>query len=103
VTPRLSKLASGQRNTRQNLDGKQTTPIFDPKKILKTKGSLKPTTVVYQLKYPQSKAKSSFEPSTSHNFPLETINPTLALPEVKIEINPTTSDVHKGENPAVNL
>jgi hypothetical protein len=78
-------------------------PISDPKKILKTKGSLKPTTAIYQLKYSQPKAKSSFEPSTSHNFPPETINPTLSLPKVKVEIHPTTSDVHKGENLAVNL
>jgi hypothetical protein len=78
-------------------------PVSDPEKILKTEGSLKLTTVVYQLKYPQSKAKIYFEPSTSQNFPPETINPTLSLPEVKSEIHPTTSDVHKGENLAVDL
>jgi len=96
-------MESDRRNTRQNPDGKQTKPIFDPQKILKTKGSLKPTTAIYQLKYPYPKAKSSFETSTSHNFPLETINPTLALPEVKSEIHPITFDVHKGENPTINL
>jgi hypothetical protein len=103
ATPRLNKLASGRRNTRQNPEGKQTTPIFDPEKILKARGSLKPTTAVYQLKHPQPKAKISFEPSTSHNFPPETINPTLALSEVKSEIHPITSGVHKGKNLAVNL
>jgi hypothetical protein len=103
VTPRLNKLASGRRNTRQNPEGKQTTPVSDPEKILKTRGSLKPTTAVYQLKYPQPKTKSSFEPSTSHSSPPETINPTLALSEVKSETHPTTSDVHKGKNPTVNL
>jgi hypothetical protein len=78
-------------------------PFLISEKILKTKNSLKPTTSIYQLKYPQPKAKSSFEPSTSHNFPPETINPTLSLLEVKSEIHPITSDIHKGENPAVNL
>jgi hypothetical protein len=72
-------MVSGRRNTRQNPEGKQTTPVSDPKKILKARGSLKPTTAVYQLKHPQTQAKISFEPSTSHNSPPETINPTLAL------------------------
>jgi hypothetical protein len=96
-------MASGRRKTRKNPDGKQTTPISDPEKILKTRGSLKPTTPVYQLKYPQPKAKSSFETSTLHNTLPETINPTLSLPKVKGEIQMTTSDVHKGKSPAVNL
>jgi hypothetical protein len=103
VTPCLSNLASGQRNTTQNPDGKQTTPIFDPEKILKTRGSLKPTTAVYQPRYTQPKAKIPFEPITSHEYPPKTLKPTLALPKIKNEIHPTTSGVHKGENPSVNL
>ena len=50
-TPRLSKLASSWRNTRKNLDDKQTKPVFDPKKILKTRGFLKQTIAAYQPKY----------------------------------------------------
>jgi hypothetical protein len=88
VTPHLNKLASCRRNTRQNPEGKQTTPVSDPEKILKVRGSLKPTTAVYQLKCPQLNTKSSFEPSTSHNPLPETINPTLTLSEVKSEIHP---------------
>jgi hypothetical protein len=60
-----NKLASGRRNTRQNPDGKQITPVTDPEKILKARGSLKPTAAVYKLKTPQLKTKSSSEPSTS--------------------------------------
>jgi hypothetical protein len=78
-------------------------PVSDPKKILKTRGFLKPTTAIYHLKYRQPKTKSSFEPSTSHSSHPETINPTLLLSEVKSEIHLTTSGVHKGKNPKVNL
>jgi hypothetical protein len=83
ATPHLNKLASSRRNTRQNMEGKQTMPVSDPEKILKERGSLKPTNEVYQLKYPQTKAKFSCEPSNSHNSPPETINPTTVLFEVK--------------------
>jgi hypothetical protein len=85
------------------MDGKQTTPVFYLEKILKIRGFLKSTTAVYQLKYPQPKTNISFEPSTSHSSPPKTINPTLLLSEVKSEIHPTTSGVHKGKNPVVNL
>jgi hypothetical protein len=54
-----NKLASGRRNTRQNPDGKQITPVTDPEKILKARGSLKPTAAVYKLKTPPLKTKSS--------------------------------------------
>jgi hypothetical protein len=97
VTPRLRKLASGRRNTRQNLDDKQTTPVSDPEKILKTRGSLKPTTAVYQPRYTQPKDKIPVEPLTSHESPPKTLNPTLALPEIKNKIHLTTSGIHKGE------
>jgi hypothetical protein len=78
-------------------------PISDPKKILKKRGSLKPTTAVYELRYPQPKAKISLEPSTSQNFPPKTLSPILSLHKIKSEIHLTTSGVHKGENPSVNL
>jgi hypothetical protein len=44
-----NKLASDRRNTRQNLDGKKITPVTDPEKIIKARGSLKPTAGVYKL------------------------------------------------------
>jgi hypothetical protein len=117
ATPRLSKLASGRRNTRQNPDGKQTTPVSDPEKILKTRGSLKPTTAVYQPKHTQPKAKIPLEMLTSQEAPTqtlfgetsaktveaETLNPNLAFPEIKSETHTTTSCVNEGENPSINL
>jgi hypothetical protein len=103
VTPHLNKLESGRRNTRQNPESKQTTPVSNSKKILKTRGSIKPTTTVYQLKYPQPKTKSSFEPSTLHRSPPKTIYSFLVSSEVKSEIHLKTSVVHKGKNPVVNL
>jgi hypothetical protein len=75
-------------------------PVSDPEKILKIRGSLKPTTVVYHLRHTQPKAKIPFEPLTLHESPLKTLNPTLALPEIKNEVHLTTSGVHKGENPS---
>jgi hypothetical protein len=96
-------LASGRRNTRQNPENKQTTPVSDPEKILKARGSLKPTTAVYQLKHPQPKTKISCEHSNSHSTPPETTNSFLFSSVVKSEILPKTSVRHKGKSPAVNL
>jgi hypothetical protein len=103
VAPRLNKLASSRRNTRKNSESKQTTPVSDHEKILKARGSLKPTTTVYQLKYPQPNTKTYFEPLTSHNSPPETINSFLAISKVKGEIHRTTSVIQKDKNPTVNL
>jgi hypothetical protein len=65
VTPRRNKLAFIRRNARQNPDGEQITPVTDPEKILKARGSFKTIVVVYQLEIPSLKAKSPFKPSTS--------------------------------------
>jgi hypothetical protein len=70
---------------------------------MKIRGSLKPTTTVYQLRHAQPKANISFEPLNLHESPPKTLNPSLALLEVENEIHPTTSGVHEGENPLVNL
>jgi hypothetical protein len=99
----ISKLASSRRNTRKNPENKQTTPVSDPKKILKARGSLKPTTAVYQLKHPQPKTKNFCDPSTSHSTPPETTNSFLFSSVVKSEILPKTSIEHKGKSSAVNL
>jgi hypothetical protein len=103
ATLRISKLESIRRNTRQNPENKRTTPVSDPKKILKARGSLKPTTAVYQLKHPQPKTKSSCETSTSHSTPSETTNSFLFSSVVKSEILSKTSIRHKGKNPTINL
>jgi hypothetical protein len=99
----ISKLASDRRNTRQNTENKKTTPISDPKKILKAKGSLKMNTIVYQLKQLKSKTKSSCEPSTSHGTSHKTTNSFLFSSMVKSEILPKTSVGYKGKNPTINL
>ena len=93
----FNKLASGRRITRQNPDGKQITPITDPEKILKVRGSLKLTTVVYKLKTTQLKTKSSFEPSTSRSPLFDTKVLTPNCSEVRSEIHPTIPFVHKGK------
>jgi len=117
VTPQLSKLTSDRRNTRQNPYGKQTTPVFDHEKILKTRGSLRPTTAVYQLRNTQPKAKVPLETLASQEAPsktlfremsaksveAKTLNPDLVFPKVKSETHPTTSGVNEDENPSVNI
>jgi hypothetical protein len=94
-----NKLASGRRNTRQNPDGKQITPVTDPEKILKARGSLKPTAAVYKLKTPQLKTKSPSEPSTSLSPLFDTKDLTSNCSEVRSEIHPTVPLVHKGKGP----
>jgi hypothetical protein len=91
-----NKLASGHRNTRQNSDGKQITPVTDPKKILKARGSLKTIVAIYKLKHPQLKTKSSSEPSTSHSPLFDTKDLTSNCSEVRSEIHPTIPLVLKG-------
>jgi hypothetical protein len=94
-----NKLASGRRNTRQIPDGKQITPVTDPKKILKVRGFHKPTATVYKLKHPQLKTKSSSKPSTSCSPLFDTKYLTSNCSEVRSEIHPTIPLVHKGKGP----
>jgi hypothetical protein len=111
----LSKLASGRRNTIQNPDGKHTTPVPDPEKILKSRGSLKPTTMVYQLRHTQPKGKIPLEVVTLQEYLIktlseetktvkaETLNLNLDFPEIKSETHTTTPCINEGENPSVKL
>jgi hypothetical protein len=92
-------LASGRRNTRQNLDGKQITPATDPENILKARGSLKPTAAVYKLKTPPLKTKSSSKPSTSLSPLFDTKVSMPNCSEVRSEFHPTVPLVHKGKGP----
>jgi hypothetical protein len=72
-------------------------PVTDPEKILKVRGSLKPTATVYKLKTPPLKNKSSFEPS---NFLSPLFDNKVSTPnysEVSSEIHPTIPLVHKGK------
>jgi len=61
------------------------------------RGSLKPIVVVYKLKHPQLKTKSSSEPSTSRSPLSDTKDLTSNCSEVRSEIHPTTPLVHKGK------
>jgi hypothetical protein len=81
------------------LDGKQITPVTDPEKILKVRGSLKPTATVYKLKPPQLKTKSYFEPSTSCSPLSNTKDLASNYFEDRSEIHPTIPLVHKGKDP----
>jgi len=92
-------------------------PISDPEKILKTRGSLNPTTMVYQLRHMQPKAKIPLEMVTSQEAPTktlfgeistktveaETLNPNLTFLEIKSKTHTTTSFVNESENPSVKL
>jgi hypothetical protein len=92
-------------------------PVSDLEKILKNRGSLKPTTAVYQLRQVQPKAKIPLEMVTSQEAPtktlfeetstktveVETLNPNLAFPEVKSEAHSTISCINEGDNPLVKL
>jgi hypothetical protein len=94
-----NKLASVQRNTRQNQDGKKITVVTDLVKILKVIGSLKPTTAVYKLKHPQLKTKSSYEPSTSRIPLFDTKDLMANCSEVRSEVHPIIPLLHKGKGP----
>jgi hypothetical protein len=99
ATPRRNKLAFSRRNTRQNPDGEQITPVTDPEKILKARGSFKPTAAVYQLAIPSPKAESPSEPSTSFSPCFDAKHSTPICSEIRSEIHPTVPLVQRGEGP----
>jgi hypothetical protein len=113
-------LAFGRKNTRKNLDENQTTPVSNPKKMLKPKGYLRQTATsvgkVYQPRVTQVNIKipaeelslkekfkqvHSAEASTSKSeVKLET--PEVIIPEIKFEIDHTIPisliDIFTSEN-----
>ena len=72
VTPLSTKLAFDQKNTRKNPDEKQTTPISDPKKLLKPKGYIKQTSAsvgkMYLLALRVTLRLQEDKPSTHQNI-----------------------------------
>ena len=98
-----NKLASGRRNTRQNPDGKQITPVTDTEKILKARGSFKPTAAVYKLKTPALKTKSPSKPSNFLSPLFDAKYSTPISSEIRSEIHPTILLAHKGKGPLESL
>jgi uncharacterized membrane protein YgcG len=98
ATPRKNKLAFTRRNTRQNPDGEQITPVSDPEKILKARGSFKPTAAVYQLEIPSPRVESPSEPPTSLN-PYFDAKHSTPYTEIGSEIHPTVPLIQRGKGP----
>jgi hypothetical protein len=90
----LEKLAFRRKNTRKNPDDKQTTPVSDPEKLLKTKGYLKKTSAstgkIYQPKVTQVNVKipteevSLLSSKEKHQKP-HSAEASTSNPEVKLE------------------
>jgi hypothetical protein len=74
-------------------------PVTDPKKILKMRGSFKPTAAVYKLETPSLKAESLPEPSTSLNPCFDAKDSMPIYSEIKSEIHPTILLAHRGKGP----
>jgi hypothetical protein len=111
----ISKLAFSRKNTRKDPDEQQTTPVTDPKRILRPRGYPKQvvtsTSKVYQPKAMQNNAKFPLEQSTSQEFytqihfgdtstdkpKTEVINLEPLLPEIKVEANSSPPSTNKGK------
>jgi hypothetical protein len=69
ATPLKNKLASSRKNTRKNPDTKQTSPVSNPEKILKSRKSFKQTLLstfnTDQSNFTKSNSSESFERSLS--------------------------------------
>jgi hypothetical protein len=78
----ITKLAISHKNTRKNLDSKQTSPVSDPEKILKSRKSLKQvflsTYTIDQPNFTQSNSSETLERSLS----LPPSFDTFSFPEV---------------------
>ena len=99
MTPRRNKLAFSRRNTKQNPDGEHITPVTDLEKILKTRGSFKPTIAVYKLEIPSLKDESPSKPSNSLSSRFDAKHSTSICSEIRSEIHPTIPLAHKGKGP----
>jgi hypothetical protein len=100
-------MAFGRKNTKKNPNDKQTTPVSDPKRLLKPKGYLRHTTAsaskVYQPRITQDNVKVHTEELTPkesfkqiHFVEASTSKPEVKIktpeaiiPEIKVEIDPT--------------
>jgi hypothetical protein len=114
----LEKLAFRRKNTRKNPDDKQTMPVSDPEKLLKTKGYLRQMSAsagkVYQPKVTQVNVKISVEEISlvdskekhqikSHSAEASTSNPEIKLENPEVEIPEVKLYDLKGENFRIHL
>jgi hypothetical protein len=87
----IDKLAFSRKNTRKNPDDKKTTPVSDPKRLLKPNGYLKSTTTflgkIYQPKIALVNTKVPVEELTPEdNFKqASSTKASTSKPEVRFE------------------
>ena len=99
ATPLKHKLASGRRHTRQNPDGKLITPVNNPEKILRARGSFETTASVNKLKNPLLKTKSASEPPTSGSPLSDTKDPEANYSKFRSEPHQIFQSINKGKGP----
>ena len=99
ATPLKHKLASGRKHTRQNPAGKLITPVDNPEKFLRARGSFETTASANKPKSLPLKTKSAAEPPTLGN-PLSDIKDleTEHL-ELRSEQHQTFPSINKGKGP----
>jgi hypothetical protein len=99
ATPLKHKLASGRRHTRQNPDGKLITPVNNPEKILRARGSFEATASVNKPKNPLLKTKCPSEPPTSCSPLSDTKDLETNYSEFRSEPHQTFPSINKGKGP----
>jgi hypothetical protein len=99
ATPLKDKLASGRRHTRQNPGGKLITPVNNPEKILKARGSLEATALVNKLKNPLVKTKCPSEPLTPHSPLSDTKDLEADYSNFRGEPHQNFPSINKGKGP----
>jgi ribonuclease HI len=99
VTPLKHKLASGRRHTRQNPDSKLVTPVNNPEKILRARGSLETTASVNKPKNPLLKTKSTSEPLSSGSPLSDAKDPKTNYSEFRSELHQAFQSINKGKSP----
>jgi hypothetical protein len=97
ATPLKHKLASGRRHTRQNPDSKLITPVNNPERILKARGSPEATASVNKPKNPLLKTKSTSEPTPSGSPLSDTKDPETNYSEIRSELHLTFQSINKGK------
>jgi hypothetical protein len=99
ATPLIHKLASGRRHTRQNPDGKPITPVNNPEKILRARGSFEATASINKPKNPLVKTKCPSEPLTSLNPLSDTKDLETDYSEFRSKPHLTFPSINKGKGP----
>jgi len=99
VTPLKHKLASGRKHTRQNLSGKLITPVNNPKKKLRARGSFETTALVNKPQNPLLKTKCPSESPTSGSPLSDTKDPETNYLEFRSDPHKTFPSINKGKGP----